>query len=81
MVNYGIKEDGDFFMTRLKKPYPVNPGPKSVPRAMALCIDKGSCTIDVGQLAKKLLDDNEFVSDLRNDMIEGHAYDVRTGYF
>lgn len=80
MVNQGIKEDGDFFVNRLNKPYPMNPGPKSVTRAMSLCIEKGSCSVDVAALAKKLLDDREFVEDLRSDMIQAHRFNVKTGF-
>lgn len=80
MVNQGIKEDGDFFVNRLNKPYPMNPGPKSVTRAMSLCIEKDSCSVEVAALAKRLLDDREFVEDLRSDMIQAHRFNVKAGF-
>jgi hypothetical protein len=80
LVNEGIKEDGEFFTKRLDKPYPMNPGPKSVKRATHICIQKNACSTDPASLAKKLLDDPEFVAGMKQDMIQGSAYDARIGF-
>jgi hypothetical protein len=80
LVNEGLKEDADFFLRRKSLPYPSNPGPKSVPRVMHICIQKGNCSTDVATLAKTLLDDDDFVSSLRADMVEGNKFNLATGF-
>jgi len=80
LVNQGVKEDGEFFKTRLAKPYPYNPGPKSVNIAARICINKNACSTDPAILAKKLLDDPVFVSALKEDMVQGAAYDAKIGF-
>lgn len=80
LVNHGVKEDGEFFKTRLSKPYPYNPGPRSVRIAAHLCIEKNACSTDPALLSKKLLDDPDFVSAMKQDMIEGAAYDAKIGF-
>ena len=80
LVNHGFKEDGEFFKTRLFKPYPYNPGPRSVRIAVRLCIEKNACSTDPALLSKKLLDDASFVSAMKQDMVEGAAYDLKIGF-
>jgi hypothetical protein len=80
LVNDGLKEDGDFFLHRVSQAYPSNPGPKSVPRAMKICIEKGACSTDVGVLAKRLLDDPEFVANFKVDMKAAYQYNIATGF-
>lgn len=80
LVNHGLNEDGDFFRTRLSSPYPSNPGPLSVRRAVEICVNKGACSVDPATLAKTLLDDSVFVSALKQDMVLGAAYDGKMGF-
>lgn len=80
IVNHGIKEDGEFFKTRLSSPYPYNPGPLSVRRAVEICMEKGVCSVEPASLAKKLLDDSTFVTALKQDMRNGAAYDKKMGF-
>lgn len=80
LVNQNIKEDGDFFRNRLSSPYPSNPGPLSVRRAVEMCVDKGACSVDPAALAKTLLDDKEFVAALKQDIVRGAAYDRKMGF-
>lgn len=80
LVNYGFKEDGEFFKTRLSKPYPYNPGPRSVRIAVHLCIEKNTCSTDPALLSKKLLDDSTFVTAMKQDMVQGAAYDLKIGF-
>lgn len=80
LVNNGLKEDSDFFLHRVGQAYPSNPGPRSVPRAMKICIEKGACSTDVGALAKRLLDDPEFVAYLKIDMKAAYQYNIATGF-
>ncbi|PBK49593.1 hypothetical protein C6380_14270 [Pseudomonas syringae pv. actinidiae] len=76
MVNYGIKEDADFFKHRLSAKYPSNPGPKSMGRVIHLCIDKGACSIDPDHLAERLLSDEVFRSLMSQDMKDN--YEVKS---
>lgn len=80
LVNQNIKEDGEFFRNRLSSPYPSNPGPLSVRRAVEMCINKGACSVDPTALAKTLLDDKAFVAALKQDMVRGAAYDKKMGF-
>jgi len=80
LVNQGVKEDGDFFRNRLSSPYPSNPGPLSVRRAVEMCVNKGACSVDPATLAKTLLDDKSFVAALKQDMVQGAAYDKKMGF-
>ena len=80
LVNAGLKEDSDFFLHRVGQAYPSNPGPKSVPRAMKICIEKGACSTDVGVLAKQLLDDPDFVAKMKVDMKAAYQYNISTGF-
>lgn len=80
LVNEGVKEDGEFFKSRLEKPYPYSPGPQSVKRAAHICIQKDACSTDPAALTKKLMDDAVFVSAMKEDMIQGAAYDAKLGF-
>lgn len=80
IVNHGIKEDADFFQRQIKKPYPVNPGPRSMSRVLHLCIKEGACPIEAGDLAKKLLDDAEFRRLLALDFKANYEHDLKVGF-
>lgn len=80
IVNYGIKEDADFFQRRIQLPYPSNPGPNAMPRVLHLCIQKGACSIEAGSLAKKLLNDDEFKQLLIKDFKANNAFNQKVGF-
>lgn len=80
IVNYGVDQDGEFFKTRMTKPYPMNPGPFSMPRVLHICLKKGACSIEAGALAKTLLSDAKFTKLLREDFNHNYAHNLRVGF-
>lgn len=80
IVNYGVNQDGEFFQTRMTKPYPMNPGPFSMPRVLHICLKKGVCSINAGSLAKTLLSDAEFTRLLKEDFKHNNAHNLRVGF-
>lgn len=80
IVNYGIKEDADFFQRRIQLPYPSNPGPNAMPRVLHLCLQKGVCSIEAGSLANTLLSDPEFKQMLIKDFKSNNAFNQKVGF-
>jgi len=80
IVNYGIKEDGDFFQRRVDLPYPSNPGPNVMPRVLHLCLDKGACSVEAGSLAEYLLSDEEFKNLLVKDFRANDEFNKKAGF-
>ncbi|MBD8088619.1 hypothetical protein IFT48_01345 [Pseudomonas fluorescens] len=80
IVNYGIKEDGDFFQRRMDLPYPSNPGPSAMPRVLHLCLEKGACSVEAGSLAEFLLSDDEFRALLIKDFRANDAFNKKVGF-
>lgn len=80
IVNEGIKQDREFFETRLNKPYPYNPGPYTMPRVLHICLKKGACSVDAGSLAATLLADEEFRTLLARDFVANAAFNKAVGF-
>lgn len=80
IVNYGVKQDAEFFKSRLADPYPSNPGVHSLARVIQICLLRDRCSIEPGPLAETLLDDQEFVRLLKLDFQQNHAVNLAAGF-